>query len=119
MINRRLRTAPPALPGCRRDETLDLQATEFCCLLLETANMRVSQEQGAERLKLLAAYEAELREKPPSKLAMLWEQECAKECAELEAAGNAHAERRELSRFFTNRTHKLTSRTGVKPFTGR
>jgi hypothetical protein len=41
MINRRLRAAPPALPDRDHDETLDRQATGFCCLLLETANMRV------------------------------------------------------------------------------
>jgi hypothetical protein len=40
MINRRLRTAPPALPDGRCAETLAQQATEFRCLLLEMANMR-------------------------------------------------------------------------------
>jgi hypothetical protein len=45
MINRRLETAPPVLPVCSHTGMLAQQATEFCCLLLEMANMRVVRRQ--------------------------------------------------------------------------
>jgi hypothetical protein len=41
MINRRLKIALPAVPGSSHAETLAEQGNDFCCLLLETANMRV------------------------------------------------------------------------------